>query len=175
MLDRNTETSSLKKENKPFPVPKNEEERRLGFEQYKLIVESINKSNDVREISNSFWTTVNALSISGIAYIRDSHTVIHSHKVTVLWIMIASGITFCLSWLSYLHNIKKTIEIRNYILTELESFLPFRVFTYMFEQAERGKGKSSLTLKEMITPILFLLGYLAFSFILICYSHEAAS
>lgn len=147
------------------------DERKLGFEQYKLLIESINKSNDIREISNNFWTTINALLISGIAYIKDARNIKASHKSTFLWIMIFLGIILCFTWLNYLINIRKTEETCDKILKEIEPSFPFKIFTRI-NLSRRREGKGSLTLIEMMVPLLFFIGYIFFIITLLFFTKE---
>lgn len=149
--------------------PQNDEDKNIAFDQYKILVESINKSNEIREASNNFWTTVNALGISAIAYIRDNQSVDSYHKPLVLWGMIALGIILCVSWISYLGTIKKTIDIRNRLLLEIEKFFPFRLFTILILQIGRQKSKRSLTTKETIIPYLFIIFYVSFGIFIFLY------
>jgi hypothetical protein len=166
----------IENHNKEEPVfarpPQNEEERNRAFEQYKLLVESINKSNEVREASNNFWTTVNALGLSAIAYIRDTQSLATCHKPLVLWVMVSVGMVLCLSWLGYLRTIKQTVEVRNNLLFELEKYMPFKIFTHSITAMKRDEGKGSLTFKEMMVPGLFFIGYLAFSVLLYFFPTE---
>jgi hypothetical protein len=138
---------SIKAEDNFSPIIFNDEnERRIGFEQYKILIESINKSNDVRELSNSYWITVNALGVSAAAYIKDAQTLAQNHKPLVLWFIIILGIALCLSWLSFLVTINKNIEIRNNLVIEIEKYLPCKVFTRSIFLSGRQKRKGSLTI-----------------------------
>jgi hypothetical protein len=151
---------------------KEHENKEMAFEQYKLLLESINKASEVREASNNFWIAVNTLGMSAIAYIRDSQNLIKPHKPIVLWVLISLGVSLCLAWLSYLQTIKKNVDIRNSILLAIESYLPLKIFTQILKLSGRKEGKSSLTFKEMIVPSLFLLGYIAFAFCLLYFQDE---
>jgi hypothetical protein len=48
-----------------------EKDKARVFEQYKLLVDSLNNTNQVRENSNNFWMAVNGLGLTAIAYIID--------------------------------------------------------------------------------------------------------
>jgi hypothetical protein len=52
-----------------------EEDKQILMEHYKLLLESIHKLNDVREITNSFWIALNSALIGMVAYIRDLQSV----------------------------------------------------------------------------------------------------
>ena len=47
----------------PSLTPLTEEDRKTLMEQYNLILESINKLNDVRETASNFWITINGTLI----------------------------------------------------------------------------------------------------------------
>lgn len=81
-----------------FDHPLHPNEKSLVFEQHKILIDSIKKSNEVREAANNFWTTINTLVVSAISYIKDTQTVEGHHKPTVVWGMIILGLIVCLSW-----------------------------------------------------------------------------
>jgi hypothetical protein len=64
------------------------------------------------------------------------------------------------------------VEVRNGLLVELERYFPVKVFTRTFELSQRQEGKSSLTLKEMMVPLMFLFGYLFFGILLFWFTEE---
>ena len=140
-----------------------EEDKKLLFDQYKVVVESINKINDIRENSNNFWTSLNGAIIAGIAYLRDAERVSGSQKSYFIWTAIAVGVILALSWLSYLSAIKKNIDVRNKMLLQFEKYLPAKVFTIAIAKNGRKQGRGSLSIKEMLVPGLFLLGYVFFA------------
>ncbi len=144
----------------------------LALEQYKLLVGSINKSNDVRELSNGYWITVNTLGVSAAAYIKDSQTLSHGYKPLVLWFIILLGVVLCLAWLNFLITITHNIETRNNLLIKIEKHFPFKIFTQIFSKSGRQQGKGSLTIKEMILPCLFLISYLALGYFLLFYQSK---
>jgi len=158
--------------NLPRQFPKDAETRTMALEQYKLLIESINKSNDIRELANGYWITLNTLGISAAAYIKDAHTLAHNHKPLVLWFIISLGIVLCLSWLSFLNTLKNSIETRNGLLMEIEEFFPFKIFTRSISLSGRQQGKGSLTIKEMVLPCLFFTCYICLGYFLLFYQGE---
>jgi len=54
------------------------------MDQYKVLIESVNKSNELRESANNFWVTVHSLGISSIAYIRDASNVESNQKPFII-------------------------------------------------------------------------------------------
>jgi hypothetical protein len=155
--------------------PKNEGENNALLEQYKMLVESIDKINDTREFSNSFWIGANGVGLSALAYLRDAQNIYQHHKSFLLMTLIAMGVLFCLSWLSYLATIKKSVEIRGQLLVHLEKNLPLQIFSKIFALSETKSDTGSLTAKEMFVPGLFLLGYIFSAILLIFFPQEVMS
>lgn len=153
----------------------NETEQKIAFEQYKILFESINKINDTRETSNNFWIAANSPGISILAYLRDARNIDQYHKSFLLMTLILMGIIFCISWLSYLWTIKKSVETRSEILVKLEKNFALPVFSKVFSLSQEKAGKSSLTIKEMLVPCLFLAGYLFFAVLLFFFPQEVMS
>lgn len=155
-----------------FILPLNvEEDKNRVFEQYKMLVESINKINELRETSNNFWITVNGLGLTGIAYIKEAQTLPGEHKVLLLWTLIGLGIFLCLTWLNFLAAIKRSSQVKSKILFEIEKNFPIKVFTRVFDLTQE-QGDKALTLKEMLVPTMFLLGYIFFGVLLYSFTGE---
>lgn len=87
-----------------------EEDKQTLMEQYKLLLESIHKLNDVREIANSFWIALNSALIGMVAYIRDLQSVGGEQKSFLLFTVLIFGFILTVSWLSYLWSIKKILK-----------------------------------------------------------------
>lgn len=153
----------------------NEEERKIGFEQYKILVESINKLNETRESSNNFWIGVNGIGVSAIAYLRDTQNIAHYHKHFLLWTLIVIGIFLCFSWISYLTTIKNSLATRGLVLMELEKGFPVPLFSKVFALSHEKASNTPLTQREMLVPYLFLLGYIFFGVLLFFFTQEIVS
>jgi len=147
----------------------NEEGRKLAFEQYKILADSLNNINIVRENSNNFWTTVNTLLISSIAYLRGLEGVSQIQHTFLIWSILILGCFLSGAWMRSLLTIKASIDVRNKLLIELEKHFPAKIFTVSLSWLQRFKDKGSLTLKEMLVPCLFLLGYMSLAIILILF------
>ncbi len=160
VTERNTDFSKMVKLNKDA-----NQERII--DQYKIIIDSINKINEVRESSNNFWVTVNSLGISAIAYISDNKGFGGNQKPLIIWVLILLGFILCLSWLSYLRTIKHSIDHRHSLLVIMEKYLPIPIFQIFLEESGRKANKYSLTIREMFVPISFFLGYIFFSILMI--------
>lgn len=157
-------------------VSKNEPDQRIVLEQYKILVESLNKLNDTRESSNTFWMGVNGLGISALAYLRDAQNIVQHHKPLLLVTLVVIGIFFCSSWLSYLWTIKKSIIMRSQLLVEVEKNFPVSIFSKIYTYSPEKSGRAgALTVKEMLVPYLFLTGYIFFAVLLFFYPEEVTS
>lgn len=66
------------------------------IDQYKILTDSINTSNQLRESANNFWVTVNSLGISSIAYIQDSANLGSNQRPFIIWVLNFSRINFML-------------------------------------------------------------------------------
>lgn len=158
-----------------FTSIKSENDQYIAFEQYKILIESINKINDTRESSNNFWIGANSLGVSVLAYLRDAQNIHQYHKSFLLVTIIIIGMIFCLSWLSYLWTIKKSVETKSELLIKLEKNFPIPIFSKVFSLSKEKAGKAALTVKEMLVPSLFLAGYLFFAVLLFFFPQEVMS
>jgi hypothetical protein len=164
----------MNNENSP-PSPNDETTPNMVFEQYKMLVESINRINDTREVSNNFWVATNGFGVSALAYMRDAQNIHQHHKSFLLTALIIMGTLFCVSWLSYLGTIKKSVEIRSELLVKLEKNFPLPIFSEIFSRSAEKAGKAALTVKEMLIPSVFLMGYLFFAVLLFFFPQEVMS
>jgi hypothetical protein len=74
---------------------KNERDQQILFEQYKILFESINKTNETRENSNNFWIGANGVGVSILAYFRNATAMAYNHKVFFLGTLCVVGIEIC--------------------------------------------------------------------------------
>lgn len=153
--------------NQQLVIIKNKDDEDKALEQYRLLSESIDYTSEIRESANNFWITVNSLLISGIAYLRGLESINRDQYAFLMWSSLILGTCLCYSWLSSLGNIKKSIDTRNQIMMEIEKFLPVKIFTSTLGQPENVENKSSITIKEMLVPCTFLLGYIFFAILLV--------
>jgi len=151
---------------------KHDNEQNIILEQYKMLVESINKINDTRESSNGFWIATNGVGVSILAYIRDAHNISQKQISILLITLIILGIVFSLSWISYLFSIKKSLEVRCDILVKLENTLPVPIFSKIFSLSNEKTSKAELTVKEMFVPSLFLVSYILFAILFFFFPQE---
>ena len=159
--------------NKSFlPEKISQEDRPFVFEQYKLLVSSLDSSNTVRETSTPYWVTVTGLGLGGISYVKEVATIPMEHKAIILWTLISVGMILCFGWINYLKALKGTIDVKNQLVEEMECYFPVKVFTAIFHSTGRHHNKGSLTERTMLIPILFLLGYIFFAVTLYFFTEE---
>ncbi|MBX9805247.1 MAG: hypothetical protein K2Y18_05795 [Alphaproteobacteria bacterium] len=151
---------------------KSEAVQDIMVQQYGILVETLNRINDTRESSNNFWIGANGLVVSVLAYLRDAQNIQQHHKSLLMLTLIMMGTLFCVSWLSYMSTIKKSVEIRSELLVKLEKNLPLQVFSKVFSLTDEKAGKAALTVKEMLVPGLFLIGYIFFAVLMLYFPHE---
>lgn len=149
------------------------EERNMAFEQYKIIFDSINQLNTVRETANQFWVVVNTVAVSGISYLKGLHDLETDNRTFLLITLLLLGCLICGCWLQYLWNIKSHIEIRFQILKELEIHLPMKAFIKLSERVERKVGSGNLTVQQIFIPAIFIAGYIIIAVLLFIFPSEA--
>lgn len=148
---------------------KDEGDKRLLMDQYKILIEGLNKSNENREALNNFWTTLNGAILAAITYVKDMQVAIPNPKNLFIWALWGMGITVSVIWLISLANIKRNIDLKNELIVYIEQFLPAKIYTTIFTITGRRQGKHSVSAVEKIVPLLFCLGYISMGIILFIY------
>ena len=151
-----------------------EEGRENLSEQYKVLVDSVDKLNDLRENSNTWWASISGALIGIISYCRNVQGMEGAHKQAFLWTIVILGFVLCYTWLSSILTIKKAIDMRNRMLVECEAHLPVKIFTRSLLEVG-GPIKGSISVKEAIVPLLFLAGYAFFAYMLYFYPQVSAA
>ena len=129
------------------------------FDQYKLIIESVHQLSMARETSNSFWATVNGITITGVSFVNILAETTKFSKLFLVSFLLVTGYLFCLSWIGYLNTIRKNLYIRYEILLEMEKQLPIKFFGRVYEEINKKEGTSSLSAKEILVPTIFIMAY----------------
>lgn len=146
-----------------------QQDKQFLLEQYKILIEGINKNNENRETLNHFWITLNGTIIAAITYVKDMQFSIPAPKGLFIWVLWVGGVIFSLVWLTSLSSIKRNIDLKNEILIQMENLLPAKIFTTVLIVTGRRKGKNSLSSVEKIIPMLFCIGYIIMGAILYIY------
>src|SRR5262245_44686004 len=105
-------------------LPSTDEDKIRSFEQYKLLIESINTINALREQSNNFWIIVHSMIISAVAFVKETLNLNSDYKVIVVGTILSVGTLLCFSWLSYLAAIKEGLFLRQEALITIEQQFP---------------------------------------------------
>lgn len=147
----------------------NEKDKTFILEQYRMLIEVVNKNNENRESLNNFWITLNGTIFAGIAYVKDMQIDNPNPKSLFVWVLWGFGIVMSMIWLRSLSSIKKNIDLRNEILIEMEKFLPAKIYTTTLIETGRIRGENSLSSTERTIPIFFCLGYSLLGVILFLY------
>ncbi len=140
-----------------------EDNKNIIIEQYKLILSSLDKLNDIRELANNFWITINIAGLSAIAYLKDQAHLSNANKSYIILTLICIGILVCIGWIRNLHVIKQGINIRNELLIAIEKQFTLKIFTTIIDSVHQNGVKPSITLSQMIVPLIFLFAYLIFA------------
>jgi len=148
---------------------KSEKDKTFILEQYRILVEVINKNNENRENLNNFWITLNGTIFAAIAYVKDMQIDNPNPKSLFIWVLWGFGIIMSFIWLSALSSIKNNIDLRNAILIEMEKYLPAKIFTTTLIETGRIRGENSLSSTERTIPIFFCIGYVILGTTLLLY------
>ncbi|WP_010297795.1 RipA family octameric membrane protein [Candidatus Odyssella thessalonicensis] len=140
-------------------IPPTKEDREQLSSQYKVIIDSISQLNTIRELSNPFWLTANGITISGISYVNTVEEVAAVNKVALLISLFLVGYLFCLAWITFLNNIRRSLAIRYELLLEVEKYLPVKFIQRVYGDLNKREGKWTLTVSELSVPSIFLVAY----------------
>jgi hypothetical protein len=129
------------------PDDKGEADRLL--EQYKLAVEMWDRTRGRRQISNSFFATINAALVAAIAT-KDA-VPLYSPYVCF------SGLVLCALWFFYILTYKKLIDAKQVVIIRMETLLQSKPFSDEKQIVDRGG--LPFTQIERGVPIAFALIY----------------
>lgn len=155
-----------------FSEIRSDEDKNRALEQYRILCDTIAKSNEIRETSNNFWIAVNTFGVSVAGFLMNTDKLYGFLKTTLVVVVLVMGVVFCMSWFSSLLTIKRTIEVRNDLITEIEQYLPIKAFRHYFYYTGRQRGYNSLTARELMVPGAFLFAYAIFALVLMIYGHQ---
>lgn len=122
------------------------EEKEIEFEQYKLFIESAEKTSDKRITQNNIYLTIN---LAFISYISTQNFDI---KQTIIMIII--GILICAIWFCTINNYSKRNKIKFEIINESEYGKLYK------EEWKRISVLTSLTTYEKISSLIFIILYI---------------
>lgn len=133
------------------------------FEQYKIYVESVEKTSDRRQHANNYFITINTALISLIGL---SFQIKFFENVS--WIKIKSllagvGIIICVVFWFLIRSYKQLNTGKFKVIHEIEKHLPLTLYKYEWEVLGEGKDKSlyyPFSHIESLIPWVFGLIYL---------------
>lgn len=148
---------------------KNDQEKILLLEQYRILTEVVNKTTENRESLNTFWTALNGTIVGAIAYLKDLQIDNAPPKTLFIWFALLFGFIMSVIWLKSILCVKKNIDNKNKLLIEMEILLPAKIFTDDLNVDKKKKGNYSLSSTELSIPILFCIGYVIMAVIFLIY------
>jgi len=122
------------------------EEKEIEFEQYKLFIESAEKTSDKRITQNNIYLTINLAFISYIST--------QNFDIKQAIIMIIIGILICAIWFCTIDNYSKRNKIKFEIINESEYGKLYK------EEWKRISVLTSLTTYEKISSLIFIILYM---------------
>jgi len=139
------------------------------LEQYKIYLESIEKTSDRRQSANNYFLTANTVlvSILALSFQTDFLKNIFWFKLFVAII----GILFCIIFWFLIRAYKQLNTGKFNVLHKIESKLPLSLYDYEWEVLGEGKDKNKyypFSHIELLIPWIFGIVYFVLVLIFIC-------
>ncbi len=123
-------------------------DKKLLFEQYKLICECADRVTDKRQNMNNFYLTVNSLALAIAGYLSVNR--IYDQVSTIIGII---GVIICIVWWKNINSYKNLNTAKFKVIHELEKYLPAKI--YAKEDQYLTEGYYHLTSSEKTVPVVF--------------------
>lgn len=109
------------------------------FEQYKLFVESIEKTSDRRQHANNYFVTINTalISLIGLSF----QIKMFENVVWAKGVLAALGVIICVVFWYLIRSYKQLNTGKFAVLHEIEKHLPLALYTYEWHILGEGKDK----------------------------------
>jgi hypothetical protein len=143
----------------------------FAAEQYKLLLDAAQKSEERKKDIHSFFLTGNSIYASFLIKFSESN-ILKSQYNIMFPIFIVLGIMLCLDWVWILGIYKKNNYVNYTFIRAFEEYLPTSVFSLRDKIIEPGLEyirANLLTRKETIIPLFFAIIYVLYFFISIFY------
>lgn len=130
------------------------------FEQYKLYIESIEKTSDRRQQANNYFLTINTALISLIGLSFQFKIFENVNWIKALLAIV--GIIICIVFWFLIRSYKQLNTGKFKVIHEIEKFLPLSLYKYEWEILGRGEDKSKyypFSHIELLIPWIFGLIY----------------
>lgn len=126
------------------------------FEQYKLFIDSVEKTSDRRQQANNYFITINTALIS---FIGISFQIDLFEKLPWLKILFAVlGIIICFIFYFLIRSYKQLNTGKFAVIHEIEKHLPLALYKYEWQVLGEGKDKSKyypFSHVELLIPWIF--------------------
>lgn len=132
------------------------------FEQYKLYVESIEKTSDRRQQGNNYFLTINTALISLIGLSFQFKIFENVNWIKALLAIV--GIIICIVFWFLIRSYKQLNTGKFKVIHEIEKVLPLALYKYEWEILGKGEDKSKyypFSHIELLIPWIFGLIYTA--------------
>jgi hypothetical protein len=124
------------------------------FEQYKLAVEMWDRTRARRQLSNSFYATMNAALVAAISA---------NNLITLISPYICSaGIGLCVLWVFNTYRYRRINKAKEHIVIRIETLFQFRPFS-----AEHQKVDNTLILLTVIESLIAFVFAAIYGFVLV--------
>lgn len=130
------------------------------FEQYKLYIESIEKTSDRRQQANNYFLTINTALISLIGLSFQFKIFENVNWIKALLAIV--GIIICIVFWFLICSYKQLNTGKFKVIHEIEKFLPLSLYKYEWEILGRGEDKAKyypFSHIELLIPWIFGLIY----------------
>ena len=108
------------------------------LEQYKLYIESSEKTSDRRQRANSYFITINTalISLIGLSFQIE----VFKNLAWIKFILAFVGIIICVIFWHLIRSYKQLNSGKFDVIHEIERHLPLALYEYEWEILERGKN-----------------------------------
>lgn len=139
------------------------------FEQYKLFIESAEKTSDRRQHANNYFITINTalISLIGLSF----QIKIFEDIPWTRFVLAIVGIIICIIFWFLIRSYKQLNTGKFAVIHEIEKYLPLALYKYEWEVLGEGKDRNKyypFSHIELWVPLVFGLIYIIFGVIFIC-------
>lgn len=130
------------------------------FEQYKLYLESVERTSDRRQQANNYFLTINTALISLIGLSFEFKIFENDDWIKAL--LAIAGVIICIVFWFLIRSYKQLNAGKFKVIHEIEKFLPLSLYKYEWEILGRGEDKSKyypFSHIELLIPWIFGLIY----------------
>jgi len=134
------------------------------FQQYKLFVESVNYTSDLKLKLNTFFLTVNTALVTAIGIGFSSQRPINASVWHLL--LPLAGVLMSIIWWGITYSYKQRNIIKLHIIHCLEEQLPLALYTTEWALMDENHGsrpKKFLFSIDLFIPFVFFICYLLFA------------